>query len=622
MTFRAAAPIVVTVVLMLAGCGYDTEPLDAFGNRVVTLASDSDIAVGNVLPASYLVAFKSSPKTGASSYMAEYQHHYMPLADRQRGDSRVKELYFLTDVDLRTESASGDDSIFDNVTGANGLIGLPPQLLQKEPMTAAITRVDFQSPEAASSALREWESQGLIYYAEPNYVSRLHQDPAENIFAAHAKTYDDLNYWWLETINLPQTFAAISKRDQTQPGVPTDLAMQGAAPIIAVLDSGVDYAHPALAASIWVNQDENTSGCTGDKNGCNTTTAVRGKLGNGDVYPFDTDGPGQSCFGKDSNCSHGTHVAGIITGDAKWADPETGQPANGVCPICRIMILKIVSRVGKESGILDSAIIAAFKYVALRKENSAPVRVINASFGKFVRSRSVGLLVRLLREKSGTLVVAAAGNEDTLTMEYPAAFKDAVAVAAIDSRLLKVSFSNFGRWVDVAAPGNNIVSTVPGNALDSKSGTSMAAPMVAGVAGLMLARYPDIGFGELRKWLLESADARFYDKNFAGGVNNYAYYKIPKISEPQPLLGYGVLNALGAVNKTPAAGLPVYTALDRVTNGCGVIDWDERQSGSGWTLLLPLLFIICMSAWRYYGNAGFHRYVYPRINRRETDRSR
>src|SRR5690606_19612806 len=205
--------------------------------------------------------------------------------------------------------------------------------------------------------------------------------------------------------------------------------------------------------NIWVNTDLNAADCKNDLHGCDTTEASRGYLGNGTVYPFGTSGPNENCFGKDPNCSHGTHVAGIIAGDPNWTD-ERGRSAAGVCPFCRIMVLKIVSKVGDQSGILDSSIIAAFKYVALfRRQGSPAVRVVNASFGKFVRSRSVGLLVRLMKEKNSTLLVGAAGNEDTLTMEYPAAFGDAIAVAAVDTKLNKVNFSNFGRWVDIAAPG-------------------------------------------------------------------------------------------------------------------------------------------------------------------------
>ncbi len=601
----------------MSGCGYEQELFDG-RQQEVTLASAEDITNGSVLPASYLVSFKTSAPVGGATFIDEYQQHYMPLADRQRGDPRVKDMYFLTSLDLRDDPDDADAGF--GGSGANrGIIAMPPRYLQDEPVVGSLTRVDFLSPEDAVSALTEWHAQGLLHYAEPNYVSKTAQTtdaPAdESIFGKHATDYAQLNYWWFQKINLHQTFASIAARDVTQPGVPTDEAILAAQPIIAVLDSGVDYGHPALASRIWKNQDLNTSGCTNDTYGCNTTKVERGKLGNGDVHPFDTSGPGESCFNKDSNCSHGTHVAGIIAADNAWVDPETGRPASGVCPVCRLMVLKIVSRVGNESGILDSAIIAAFKYVTLRRSGSPPVRLVNASFGKFVRSRSVGLLVRLLREKFGTLVVAAAGNEDTLTMEYPGAFKDAIAVAAVDSNLLKVAFSNFGRWVDISAPGNGIVSTVPGASLDTKSGTSMAAPMVAGVAGLMLTRYPDIGYGELRRWLLESADASFY----APGVNR-AYYEIDGIDEPQPLLGYGVLNALGAINKTPAAGLPIFTALDRVEKGCGVVG--VPASFSWLTLFAPLLVIVCMSLWRCSDSGGPRRSVCRQTSRRGTGRSR
>jgi len=219
------------------------------------------------------------------------------------------------------------------------------------------------------------------------------------------------------------------------------------------------------------------------------------------------------------------------------------------------------------------------------------VRVINASFGKFVRSRAVGLLVRLLRDKRGTLIVAAAGNEDTLTMEYPAAFPDAVAVAAVDTRLRKVSFSNFGHWVDVSAPGQGILSTVPGAAAEAKSGTSMATPMVAGIAGLVLARHPSMGYDELRGVLTQSADPKFYGSEFEEGYNyTYYYPKLEGESARIPLLGLGLVNAFAAVNRTPSEGLPIYSPDERVSARCGTAPGGHAQNS--WLalafLLLPL----------------------------------
>ena len=163
----------------------------------------------------------------------------------------------------------------------------------------------------------------------------------------------------------------------------------------------------------------------------------------------------------------------------------------------------------------------------------------------------------------------------------------------VDRKLRKVSFSNFGRWVDIAAPGHALMSTVPGAQLDTKSGTSMAAPVVAGVAGLMLARYPKLSYDDLRGWLLKSADPTFYGHEFEGGFNYTNYY--PRVEDEQtrqPLLGYGLVNAASAISLTPAIGLPIFTDLDRVSSGCSAVGPRATRSAlflMGLALFAPLV---------------------------------
>ena len=180
----------------------------------------------------------------------------------------------------------------------------------------------------------------------------------------------------------------------------------------------------------------------------------------------------------------------------------------------------------------------------------------------------------------------------------PAAYTDSVAVSAVDSGLRKTVYSNFGRWVDISAPGHMLLSTVPGGALEEKPGTSMAAPLVAGVAGLMLVKNPSISFAELRKWLVESADPVIYDQSIDGGYNfNHYYPKIKGESARLPLLGFGLLNAENAVLKKNSGELPIYNKLDRVEPGCSVLRTNHYLKGplhpySTILLMLPLLTVL------------------------------
>jgi subtilisin family serine protease len=564
----------LALLAALQGCGFEElrprAPWAGRGTRAYTLAADTPKAPS--LPGSYIVTFRgvtTGRPRGFTSYLSEYQTHFAALSARYLGDPRVKDIQFLTSINLARPEDSEWRAEF-----------APPRALQlawdgvasQDDLEGSIARVDFTDETDAAAVLREWDDQGAFWFAEPNYISKLSQE-SDNLFKDLSIQYSSLNEWWHTRIHLSEAFLSIAQRDPATS--PTDADILRDQPIVAVLDSGVDYAHPALASRIWENdpEDVNLSSCENDYHGCNTTVAKRGRLGNGDVHPYDSNGPGEPCLGNDGNCSHGTHVAGLIAGDPSAATESALGNVAGVCPVCRIMILRIVGKVGKDSGILDSSIIAAFKYVALFKRKGSPsVRIINASFGKFVRSRAVGLLVRLMRDKRQALVVAAAGNEDTMTMEYPAAFSDAIAVAAVDQDLRKETFSNFGRWVDISAPGAGLYSAIPGGGIGAKSGTSMASPVVAGVAGLMLARYPEISFDELRKRLLEGADPTLYERDWADGFNFYNYYpKLPDEDLRQPLIGLGVINADASINKVATFGLPVYYSLDRVRAGCSVI---------------------------------------------------
>ena len=238
--------------------------------------------------------------------------------------------------------------------------------------------------------------------------------------------------------------------------------------VVAVIDDGVDFSHPDLAARAWVNQAE-ADGAPGEDDD-----------GNGyidDVNGWDFCGNDAS-VGPTGSDWHGTHVAGTI------AASLNGQGVLGVAPGISVMSLRTFAN-GFSCDDGDLGIIAAIDYAA-----SFGVPVINASWSGTLRSLP---LEAAISDADGSLLVAAAGNQGS-NMDgggvrvYPAASPNAniLTVAAIDQRGQLASFSNHGATsVDIAAPGTNIVSTMPGG-YASSGGTSMAAPHVAGVAALAL----------------------------------------------------------------------------------------------------------------------------------------
>jgi len=171
----------------------------------------------------------------------------------------------------------------------------------------------------------------------------------------------------------------------------------------------------------------------------------------------------------EDSAGHGTHVAGTVA-----AETNNGIGVAGGCPACRLLIAKVFS---PDVG-YDFAIARGVTWSADRG-----AEVINCSFAGPGNSEALKDAIDHATRK-GAVVVAAAGNGNTDRPAYPAAYPNVIAVAATDRYDRRASFSNRGNWVDVAAPGVEILSTIPGG-YDHRSGTSMAAPHVSALAGLL-----------------------------------------------------------------------------------------------------------------------------------------
>jgi len=242
-----------------------------------------------------------------------------------------------------------------------------------------------------------------------------------------------------------------------------------AATTVAVLDSGVDNNHPDIAEKVDGHVNF-SNGETGD-----------------DKY------------------GHGTHVAGIIA-----ATKDNGIGVAGVCPTCRILDVKVLNDTGYGS---TSAIANGINWAV-----SNGAKVINMSLGQRTSSRTLEAAVSNAWNK-GVVIVAAAGNTGTTSKIYPAAYTNVIAVAATDNNDLKASFSTHGaKWVDVAAPGANVYSTFPNHPFyleeqynrsqgyDVANGTSMASPIVAGVAALAWSAQPGATNTSVRGYVEKTAD--------------------------------------------------------------------------------------------------------------------
>lgn len=304
-------------------------------------------------------------------------------------------------------------------------------------------------------------------------------------------------------------------------GFDANLAPAAANPIIvAVIDSGLDYYHPDLAQqSIWANSGESANGTDDDGNGY-VDDVIGWNFIDNDNNPWDLAG-------------HGTHVSGLIA---------------HINPGARVMPLRVLNFMGRgrSTGIAE-AIYYATKHGA---------RIINLSLGGQEISRTEERAIDYAHANN-VLVIVAAGNEGIEATEYgPAGLDNVITVGATGEDDKRASFSNWGPTLDISAPGIDVVSlrarytdfTLIAGAADyaagdgflgeqakfyRATGTSFAAPIVTGIASLLISQNPQLSADDVKRVLLQNArDAE------TPGVDQYT--------------GYGIIDARAALAADPA----------------------------------------------------------------------
>jgi thermitase len=361
-----------------------------------------------------------------------------------------------------------------------------------------VTRIKVP-PGQEKAIAAEYRRSGAVEFAELDAVMRTQFTPNDTYYATpYATTKDGSIAQWA-----PQAISAPSAWDVTMgdPGV-----------VIAVVDTGVDTAHPDL-------QGKFVGG-----------TALVGSI-------------------KDQH-GHGTHVAGIAA-----ANTNNGVGVAGICPRCSIMPVRVLDANG--SGLL-SDVADGIVYAA---DHGA--RVINLSLG----SASVSQTMRSAVDYAfahNALPVSAMGNSAAADAVEPAYWFNALSVGAVDKTGAKASFSNFGPKTDVVAPGVAILSTMPTYSVsmtqtykqnyDALSGTSMATPVVSGVAGLVLSRNPALTAGQLKGVIQASAgDGKSFNTTTGFGLVDAAKAvtlaagtdtSAPSVSISSPALGSTVTKTM------------------------------------------------------------------------------
>lgn len=323
---------------------------------------------------------------------------------------------------------------------------------------------------------------------------------------------------------------------------------------VAVVDTGIDSDHPDLQAKVAAQRNFVTKP--------------------------------ESSVAEDDN-GHGTHVAGIPA-----AVTNNGTGIAGVCPGCNLLVAKVLNANGSgtDADIADGIIWAA--------DNGA--EVVNLSLGGPGESTPLKQAVNYAW-RNGAVVAAAAGNSGDDTVMYPAAYANAIAVAATNQKDKRASFSTYGSWVDAAAPGVKVLSTYLSGGYKYLSGTSTSAPHVSGLAGLLAAQgrsAPQI------RGIVESTAVDLgplgKDKYYGWGrINARAAVSCSIVGTPQDdtlrgTAGNDVICSLGGSDEVVAAG-----GHDRVFAGPGN---DVVRGGSGRDTLIG-----SAHKDRLFGNAGHDR---------------
>jgi len=355
-----------------------------------------------------------------------------------------------------------------------------------------IHHLKIRSNVTVDEMIKRLRSSPLVEYAEPNYIRYLDRTPND-------PDYPEL--WGLN--NTGQT-GGTPDADIDAPEA-WDLQTGSSSVVVAVIDSGIDLMHEDLAANLWTNSGE-IPGNGIDDDGNGYIDDVHGwDFRNNDNDPSDTS---SACAG------HGTHVAGII-----GAVGDNGVGVVGVNWNVQIMPLRCLGAfLGIFCAANDSDIIEAIEYYT-----GFGVRVSNNSYGGGPPSQAMEEVILA----SHSVFVAAAGNDGTdndTSPNYPSNYNldNIIVVAATDHNDQMAYFSNFGiKSVDLGAPGDGILSTLPGDNYDIYSGTSMASPHVAGAAALLLAQDSSLTNMEVKWRLLKGTDPLGLPVLTGGRLNVY-----------------------------------------------------------------------------------------------------
>ncbi len=384
--------------------------------------------------------------------------------------------------------------------------------------------LDANTHELKGDALFVSDRLSELYWVDeayPAYIKQscIHDEPMKGgIDYIPNDTYWSLQ-WGLPFINANDAWDYVTPTDET---------------IIGITDTGVQWAHEDLWPTAGANPGEDLNG--------------NGYFDSGDINSIDDDGNGfvDDVVGWDfvSNDNdptehasiHGTHVCGCATAGTNNSQGIAGTSQGWFIATCH----------ANSGGSFVSDPFLGFMYFS-----DIGIPIANASWSSTYYSSTEQTFVNA----SATLLVASAGNYNSTTLRYPAAYSNVLSVGAVDDDYTKASFSNYGSYIDVVAPGVHIASTWMPDTYVYIDGTSMSSPIVAGVAALVYWSDPSLSRNEIALAIMDTADSDIIYSNNPG--------------YPYPQLGEGLVDALAAVQSTTPIADTHDTALQRFSLDIG-----------------------------------------------------
>ncbi len=308
---------------------------------------------------------------------------------------------------------------------------------------------------------------------------------------------------------------------------------------VAIVDGGFDIAHPDLAPNLLLNGADPANGIDDDGNGYTDDTR-------GWNFATGTDDPAALAGVTPAAVRHGTHVAGLVAAVA-----NNGLGVAGLTWNDRVLC------VAAGDAVRDDAVVFGYQGILYAAERGA--RVINCSWGRQLTTSLLEQAVLARVQELGALVVAAAGNDAAGFPFYPAAYPGVLGVANVTDDGQPHYSTNYGPWVDLSAPGVDVLSLFPGGALGRLTGTSMASPLVAAAAALLWGREPTLAAEAVALRLRVTAASLAASAGEAAGG-----------------LGNGLLDAARALTWSgPGYGLAGVEVSEEAGDGDGVVEPGE-----------------------------------------------